>query len=318
MDRRDFIKIAATTAAAAAIGPAAGTAAVPAVPTRGGELAVADGDGTEDAHGDASGIKVRFLGTGSAQKGVDKAHLWRRRSSVLIDDSFLIDLTSSALDMLPAGFHPTTIFYTHSHGDHFDPAAAIQAGVRRVLVHYTWIDIARQALASAAKAAGRPMPALEPLTVGCHVRVDNLTVTPLPANHATANVMEQPVIFLLQKGPTRLLYATDTSGLTAIASRVGGFVPKSNGPGLTALIMEATLGTKEEHHSLFTHSSLALVERTVRVLTAGGMLHLPQGQPVIITHLAKGNYGGATNAEINASLPAPLQAAYDGMEVLLH
>lgn len=56
----------------------------------------------------------------------------------------------------------------------------------------------------------------------------------------------------------------------------------------------------------------------MRVLTAGGMLHLPQGQPVIITHLAKGNYGGATNAEINASLPAPLQAAYDGMEVLLH
>lgn len=300
MDRRDFLKIAAASAAAAAIAPTAAAEAAAATA------------------GETTGIKVRFLGTGSAQKGVAIDKLWRRRSSVLVEGTFLIDLTTSALDMIPKGVKPATIFYTHSHGDHFDPAAALEAGVSHVLVHQSWLDVARQAFAAAAHQAGKPMPSLEPLVVGCHKQVGGVTVTPLPANHATGNVLEQPCIFLLEKGATRLLYATDTSGLMAIASRVGGFNPGTDTPGLTGLIMEATLGRKEEHHSLFTHSSLQLVQRTVRVLQAGGQLHLPEGQPVWITHLAKGPYGGATPDEINAQLPQGLRAASDGLEVTFH
>ena len=40
----------------------------------------------------------------------------------------------------------------------------------------------------------------------------------------------------------------------------------------------------------------------------------PDGQPVYLTHLARTLHG--TQAELDATLPSPLQAAYDGLEVV--
>ena len=56
----------------------------------------------------------------------------RRLSSILIEKHILIDLTPIAVDMIPADAHPDTIFYTHSHGDHFNSMTALRAGIKQV------------------------------------------------------------------------------------------------------------------------------------------------------------------------------------------
>lgn len=84
------------------------------------------------------GLKVRFLGTGAADwKGVDGRGELRRLTSVLVEDSVLIDLTPSDIEMIPEGCHPMVVFYTHSHGDHFNPDAALSVGVSRVYLSAT-------------------------------------------------------------------------------------------------------------------------------------------------------------------------------------
>ena len=80
----------------------------------------------------AEGLQVRFLGTGAADwNGRDERGEHRRLSSILLDDKIFIDLTATNLEMIPAEAHPETIFYTHSHGDHYHPASALRAGIKR-------------------------------------------------------------------------------------------------------------------------------------------------------------------------------------------
>ena len=75
-------------------------------------------------------LKVRFLGTGAADwHGRDRRGELRRLTSILVDGRILIDFTSSDRDMLPQGCRPEAVFYTHSHEDHYDPAAAIALGI---------------------------------------------------------------------------------------------------------------------------------------------------------------------------------------------
>ena len=65
----------------------------------------------------------------------------------------------------------------------------------------------------------------------------------------------------------------------------------------------------------FTHSSVADVERMVKMLVTTKRYTPPAGQPVYLTHMARGLHG--TQAELDATLPQPLRAAYDGLEVIL-
>ena len=94
---------------------------------------------TAFAEEDPAGLKVRFLGTGAADWwGRDERGELRRLTSVLIDNAVLIDFTKQAEDMLPKGVRPEAIFYTHSHGDHYQPDDALKVGVRRVYAHESW------------------------------------------------------------------------------------------------------------------------------------------------------------------------------------
>ena len=64
---------------------------------------------------------------------------------------------------------------------------------------------------------------------------------------------------------------------------------------------------------IFSHSSVDLVDTTVKVLSAGRQYMPVEGQKVYLTHLGR-TY--PPQAEIDATLPSPLSAAYDGLEVL--
>ncbi len=264
------------------------------------------------------GIVIRFLGTGAADwNGRDERGELRRLTSILVDRHILIDFTPTTEDMLPVDCHPDIIFYTHSHNDHYNPTAALKAGVKRVYLSQTWYDIAKVDFDQAAKALNMPSPLITPVYTGQQIKIENLAITPLPANHATEYITEQALIYLIEKQNTRLLYATDTGGIPALATRISGIDAHQKGSPITALIMEATMGMNcEADFRLFTHSSVALVERTVRVLKETKRYLPPAGQPVYITHLARTLHG--TQADLDTHLPAPLRAAYDGLEVIFY
>ena len=261
-------------------------------------------------------IKIRFLGTGAADwNGKDERGELRRWSSILVDDKVLIDFTPSNMDMLPVGCRPDTIFYTHSHGDHYHPKAALQAGVQKVYLSETWFDIAYADFQNASRELGLPMPDIQPISIGQHVEVHGISFSPLPANHATNYMMEQTLIYLLEKEGTRLIYATDTGGLMGKATRLAGIDAHQSGQAIHGLIMEATMGMEHAiDYRLFTHSSVATVQQTVQVLTDTKRYLPATGQWVYLTHMARTLHG--TQAALDNELPSPLRAAYDGLEVV--
>ncbi len=269
-----------------------------------------------DSTSATEGLSVRFLGTGAADwNGRDDRGELRRLSSVLLDRKVLIDYTDTASDMIPSGCHPETIFYTHSHGDHYRPAAALKLGIKKVFLSQTWYDTARMDFQKAAKELNLPMPTLIPIYTGQAIEVGDLTITPVPANHATGLLMEQALMYLVEKGKTRLLYATDTGGIPAVSSRLIGIDAHQKGTPITALIMEATMGIGHEvDFRLYTHSSVALVEQIVKVLLQTERYTPRPGQFVYLTHMARTLHG--TQKELDTALPSPLKAAYDGLEVV--
>ena len=85
---------------------------------------------------------------------------------------------------------------------------------------------------------------------------------------------------------------------------------------LTAIIMEATNGDLDEDFRMFVHSGVKLVARTVNMLKKTGRYKPPAGQKAYLTHLAI-KYRDWPAEKINAELPDPLAAAYDGFELML-
>ena len=308
MDRRTFLRISTSTAVAAGLGSI-------------GCSTITAKENTpplfpEDICEPSDGIHIRFLGTGAADwNGKDERGELRRFSSLLIDGRTLIDLTPDNLEMMPKGCRPHTIFYTHSHGDHYNPAAALQAGVTRVYLSETWLDIARKDFAKAAVETGIEMPAIIGVAIGKKYPSGNLSFMPLPANHSTQISEEQTLIWLIENKHTgtRLLYATDTGGIMSVAIR-NIDSPQNGVSPLTGIIMESTMGIQgDSDFRLFTHSGIKTVQRTVDVLTSTGRYKpRDEKQPVFLTHMARTLHG--TQAELDSQLPSPLCAAYDGME----
>ena len=264
-------------------------------------------------------LLIRFLGTGAADwNGVDERGELRRLSSVLLDNRILIDFTQSDSDMLPTGFKQSdAVFYTHSHPDHYNAKAAIETLKASVVyVGDTWLERAKAEFAAAASKLWKPAPEVIGLAVGQKTKCGDITITALPGNHATKDDNEQTLIYLIEKGPVRVLYATDTGGIPVRAARIVGIDAHiTDGKPITGLIMEATMGIDhDEDFRIYTHSSVSTVLRTAHVLQSTRRLNAPKGQPVYLTHMARTLHG--TQAQLDTSLPSPLRAAYDGLEVI--
>jgi len=288
-----------------------------------------------------SGIRVRFLGSGAAgwkPEWAKKNPHFRRQSSVLLENKVLIDFTMCSFDMLPTDCHPEVLFQTHSHGDHYNPKAAVKSGVKRMYVQETWADAAREEVGKAAEELGLPAPEVIALPFGKPVVECGMRFTGVPANHSTSRVtngvLERTSLYLVEKGASRLLYATDTGGILGDAARMMGIDPhikESNfsrfaasgsyvhkPQALTAFIMEATDTDLDEDFRIFVHSSVQAVSRIVNMLIKNKRLELPSGQHVYLTHLGLGDkYRGWPSEKIDKELPEPLRAAYDGLELVL-
>lgn len=311
MDRRRFLRVG--TGALVATGM--GSSVIPALGNKRMARRASPGlDYKPDAGVDGP-LTVRFLGTGAADwNGRDERGELRRLTSTLWDNRVLIDFTPSDEEMLPAGVRPEVLFYTHSHPDHYHPEAALRLGVKQVYLGSTWVDRARRAFQQAASDTGLPAPLILPVAPGDKATVFGLTLSALPANHATGDQNELTLMYLVEKEDQRILYATDTGGIPAKAARLAGIDPHEKAVPITGLIMEATMGMDgDEDFRIFTHSSVGTVERTVHMLLREKRYLPAEGQPVYLTHLARTLH--PTQAELDATLPAPLKAAYDGLEV---
>ena len=213
-------------------------------------------------------LPVRFLGTGAAGKPTPDADGFiRRHSSVLLGGKVIIDFTPTSEDMIPEGFHPEALFYTHSHGDHYNPVAALKLAPERIFLSETWAERAMGEFETASKETGLPVPPVIPLGIGDKVTIAGMTLTALPACHATNDLKEQAMIYLVEKLPVRVLYATDTAGIPAIAARLVGIDPhiKPGNP-INGLIMESTMGIDgDEDFRIFCHSSAALVLSLIHI-----------------------------------------------------
>lgn len=311
MDRRNFIKTGALAVLAAHLGG---------LKLFGSEKKASGALGTEFP-GDDSGavpgpLKIRFLGTGSAgwtDKVYDGYH--RNHSSILVDNHLLIDFNAMATSMIPEGVHPKTIFYTHSHADHFNAEDALNLGIERVFLNTTLMDFATKKFQEASEKTGKAMPEIIATSTLRPYRVDGITFTALPANHGTNVPGEQAVIYLMEKGDARVLYATDTAGIMAVGAQYAGFDNhcKVKNP-ITGLIMESTVGMDhDEDFRMFTHSSAALVLRTAHMMLNYGLLKMKPGEKVWLTHLSRKL--NPLPEEMAKTLPEPLAAAYDGLEI---
>ena len=263
------------------------------------------------------GLHVRFLGSGSAcwEKEPRTSKIFRRYSSALIDGTFLIDYTWMAEDLLPEGCRPQTILYTHSHGDHYDPRAAVKLGVKHVYLQRGWLADAKRDFERAV-ADPSAMPEIHPLDVCVPFNLGGYEILPLPGNHWTGKPHEQALIYKVTKrcrdGAVRLLYATDTSGLMSTVFFHGC---RKDAP-LTAVIMESTGNPVQKFGGMnISHSTASTVNDIFTTYLKPGKGHyMPNpGQPVYLTHIGYYEWGQKTFDE---QLPPGLKLAHDGLEVL--
>ena len=91
-----------------------------------------------------------------------------------------------------------------------------------VYVGDTWLERAKADFAAASSELGKPSPEVVGIPVGRKVRCGDITITSLPGNHATKDDSEQTLIYLIEKGSVRVLYATDTGGIPVRAARLVG------------------------------------------------------------------------------------------------
>ena len=240
-------------------------------------------------------MKIRFLGTGAADwNGPDARGEYRRLTSTLIDDTLLIDFTKTAADMLKNPSDVRCILITHSHGDHFDPAAIAALAPAVLFAHESWageIDI--------------PGIEVHPAAIGQWMQADEYEVMALPSNHSTARAYEQTVNYLIRKGEQTFLYATD-----------GAWLPNKSlhlmkGMKLDGMAVDATIGDGHAgDYRIFEHNSIPMIRIMVETMTKTGLLK-PEAK-VFLTHMARTLHG--TQKEVEAGVSAPFVVCFDGME----
>lgn len=241
-------------------------------------------------------MKIRFLGTGAADwKEPNERGEYRRLTSTLFGGALLIDFTASAQDMLPEGACVHHILITHSHADHFDPAAIAALSPAVLYAHESW-----------AGEIGIPGIEARPIKIGEWVRAGEYEFMPLPSNHSTRRPHEQTVNYVLKKGDQLFLYATDGAWLPNRALHL------MKGIQLDGMAIDATIGDGHEgDYRIFEHNSLPMIRIMVDTMKKTGLLK-PEAK-VYLTHMARTLHGSQKALEQAAA--EPYAVCFDGMEV---
>ena len=240
-------------------------------------------------------MKLLFLGTGASDwSGPDERGEYRRHASILLDDSLMIDVTPSVLDMIPDRAAVTDVFFTHSHDDHYDLAALKTLAPCRVYAHDSW----------AGSIAGEGLTVI-PLKIGVSVQAAGFTVIPMPSNHYSDRENETTLHFLIEKERKRLLYATDGGWLTSRENQIIGTKM------MDAIVFDATVGDgHSDDFQIFHHNSVDMIR-----LMRGSLLktdRLKESSPIFLTHLSRSLH--EKQSVLDRQTEKPMIVCYDGME----
>ncbi|MBO4886146.1 MAG: hypothetical protein IKS52_09550 [Clostridia bacterium] len=243
-------------------------------------------------------MKLKFLGTGAADwNGPDERGEYRRLTSTLLDGCLLIDVTKTVLDMIPNPAAVTDVFFTHSHGDHFDIDALRALAPCRVYAHESW----------AGEIEGEGLTVV-PLSVGKPVEAACFTMIPMPSNHSTAREYETTLHYLVEKDGKRLLYATDGAWLINGEHHIIGKKV------LDSAVFDATIGDGcEGDYRIFEHNSIDMIRLMLKTLYRMGRLR--EGAPVYLTHLARTLH--PDQATLERRTEKPFIVCHDGMEAVI-
>ena len=240
-------------------------------------------------------MKLTFLGTGAADwNGPDERGEYRRLTSTLLDGRLLIDVTKTVLDSIPDPAAITDVFFTHSHGDHFDIDALRALAPCRVYAHESWAN----------EIDGEGLT-IVPLAVGRPVEAAGFTMIPMASNHSTAREYETTLHYLVEKDGKRLLYATDGAWLLNGEHHIIGRKT------LDSAVFDATIGDGHEgDYRIFEHNSIDMIRMMLRSMLKMGRLR--EDAPVFLTHMARTLH--APQAALEAQTEKPFVVCFDGME----
>ena len=239
-------------------------------------------------------MKLEFLGTGAADwVQPEPEGEYRRLTSTLIDGALLVDLTMGALERLAHPEEVTDLLITHSHSDHFDPAAVAALAPKRVHVHEGWAD-----------RVSVPGVAVVPVREEAPFEAAGHRIVALRGNHSTEDRGEHTLHYLIEAGGKRLYYATDGAWLLYREAKLLRENP------LDALVIDATIGDdREGDYRVFEHNSLPMVRILEASMRKNGMLKADA--PVFLTHLARTLH--PNQAALEAANAAPFVVCRDGL-----
>ena len=237
---------------------------------------------------------LRFLGTGAADWfAPDPSGEARRMTSTLVDGCLLIDMMAHALGRIGDPGAVTDLLITHSHADHYDPAAIARIAPVNLYADEGWADRIRI-----------PGVAVHPVREGVPFSAAGFAITGMRGNHSTEGDGEHTLHYLLQKDGKNVYYATDGAWLMYREARLIRDNP------LDALVIDATIGDGHEgDYRVFEHNSLPMVRIMVDSMRKTGMLK--PGAPVFLTHLARTLHG--RQAALEAANPRPYVVCRDGL-----
>lgn len=252
----------------------------------------------------------------------------RRRSSLLIDDTLLIDLGP---DTVQAAFQfgcdlrrVHTLLVTHAHADHYDPThlntrmadygciqpdpltlIASPASLRRMSDSHAREEAGLRLDQASGCAALRLT--VQPATAGQTLSCGRYTVTALPSRH------DPPVgalLYAVSDGTHCVLYATDSPAFDAEQWQA----LTALGRPLDCVILDHTYGALLPDLPRTDHMSAHDVARTAAALRARGLL-APQGQ-IWATHIS--HEGMPDHDALSAQAAAHgYHIAYDGLTLTL-
>jgi phosphoribosyl 1,2-cyclic phosphate phosphodiesterase len=221
-------------------------------------------------------MKLLFLGTGAADwptQIIESCEFSRRFSSLLIDDTLLIDPGPMVIDAIKEFCVDTSkikyIINTHKHSDHYDSSTVeylTSLGAK-------FIDI----------------------KAGEDVSLGKYTIKAFKANHTI-----ETVHFLITDGNKKLFYALDGGWLT-YEEIIGIWENKV----IDYMVLDATVGFVDGDYRIFEHNNLNMVIEIKKSLCERDVKHFS------ISHMAYTLHG--THDELCRMMSEHgIEVAYDG------
>ena len=259
-------------------------------------------------------MELLFLGTGAADwspkhKG---GALYRRLSSVLVNDDLLIDPGPCIYDFAEDYRNPDlyknvkNVILTHSHSDHFNAQTLIMLTKESNHELHFWAQPAAYEKLKAAATEDDVLPVFHPLTPMSGEVIGGYEVLPCFANHGDLPEGEIPLNYIVKQGDRSFFYGSDSGWLMYETYK------KIKKARPNAMIFECTTGYAPGDERIFGHTNIEMIGIMMESIVA--QKATADDCKYYATHMARTLH---TTHENTAARLAPFGVfpAYDGLKV---